>query len=380
MITQKEQSATWQVSRRTVLRGLAGSVAGLVLLPAGPVASLARSALGSAGATYTRGQTLYAYKTMFEGLFTVDWSPNGQRIVSAGVGFDPSGNEIQVQIWDALTGKNMVTYTGDGDGGANGINSAEWSPDGTHIASGEGFLGKIWDPTTGQTLTTYSGHATTVSALTTIEWAPDSQRVASSGFGKRLPHDNSIHIWDASTGVRLVTYSGHTTAVSRLGWSPDGRSIASGTYSLGGQSDCSVHVWDTFTGQLLLRYTGHTDAVNAVIWSPDGTRVASASQDGTVQIWNPFTGKGYLTYHGHLAGVEAVDWSPDGQLIASGSGDRTVQLWSPTSPKTLFYYYGNGADGLVNDVAWSPNGQLIVSGTQPFPAPTQGQALVWVGR
>jgi len=49
--------------------------------------------------------------------------------------------------------------------------------------------------------------------------------------------------------------------------------------------DNTMQVWDASTGSHLFTCTGHADSVNGVAWSPDGTRLASASIDKTAQVW-----------------------------------------------------------------------------------------------
>ena len=85
-------------------------------------------------------------------------------------------------------------------------------------------------------------------------------------------------------------------------------------------------MWDASTGAKLLTYTGHTDQVRAVAWSPDGKLIASGSDDGTVQVWDASTGANIHVYQS--GSVLALAWSPDGKLIASGGADSTVQVWS----------------------------------------------------
>jgi serine/threonine protein kinase len=72
-------------------------------------------------------------------------------------------------------------------------------------------------------------------------------------------------------------------------------------------------------GTRLLTYTGHSSAVEAVAWSPDGTRIASGSDDETVQVWDASNGQHFFTYTGHSTSVYKVAWSPDGSRIASCS-------------------------------------------------------------
>ena len=51
--------------------------------------------------------------------------------------------------------------------------------------------------------------------------------------------------------------------------SPDGRRLASAS------NDQTVKLWDASTGQELLTLKGHTDRVDSVAFSPDGRRLAS---------------------------------------------------------------------------------------------------------
>ncbi len=64
-----------------------------------------------------------------------------------------------------------------------------------------------------------------------------------------------------------------------MAWSPDGRYIASGSW------DHTVQVWDAQTGVLLVTYHGQSDNVDALAWSPNSRYIASGSWDHTVQIW-----------------------------------------------------------------------------------------------
>ena len=72
---------------------------------------------------------------------------------------------------------------------------------------------------------------------------------------------------------RYVTYTGHSDYVNAVAWSPDGTRIASASF------DETVQVWDATTGITLSLSRGHRREISAVAWSPDGKRIASGSED-----------------------------------------------------------------------------------------------------
>jgi WD40 repeat protein/serine/threonine protein kinase len=226
--------------------------------------------------------------------------------------------------------------------------SVAWSPDGRHLASASrDNTVRVWDASSGQTTLTYSGHTDQVSSLA---WSPDGTRLASASY------DKTIRVWDASSGQTTLTYSGHTGPVLSIAWSPDGTRLASASY------DKTIRVWDASSGQTTLTYTDHTDQVESVAWSPDGKRLASASADHTVRVWDASSGQTAFTYTDHTDVVFSVAWSPDGKRLASASADKTVRVWDATSGYTLLTYTGH-TDAVLS-VAWSPDGKRLASASR----------------
>ena len=70
----------------------------------------------------------------------------------------------------------------------------------------------------------------------------------------------------------------------RVAFSPNGHILASGS------ADNTVKLWDISTGKVLRTFTGHTDWVWSVAFSPDSHSIASASQDETIKLWEAKTG------------------------------------------------------------------------------------------
>src|SRR5690242_15690730 len=100
--------AQQKLSRRILLRDMAGLVLGGSLLPF-------PSSCGSPPPTTSPRQTpsshlpgalLLTYRGHSSDVRTVAWSPNGKQIASGG---------DRVQVWDATTGRTLLTYRGHAD-------------------------------------------------------------------------------------------------------------------------------------------------------------------------------------------------------------------------------------------------------------------------
>jgi WD40 repeat protein len=89
---------------------------------------------------------------------------------------------------------------------------------------------KVWDATTGKQLVTFKGHASPVGPLA---FSPDGLRIASGAAGE----EGKVKVWDSMTGRERLVLNGHGTALC-LAFSPDGTRIATG------RSDKTIVIWD----------------------------------------------------------------------------------------------------------------------------------------
>ncbi len=313
------------------------------LLPLAPTVKMTPPAKGAPVA----GTILCTYWGHAHYVHTVAWSPDGARLASG-------SRDKTVQVWEAATGKPVLSFHGHADR----VHAVAWSPDGTRLASaGHDGTVQVWEAATGRTLLTYRSNAPIVHALA---WSPDGTRLASDSV-------QMVEVWDASTGSRILTYRGHTYGVNGLSWSPDGQYLASAS------TDQTVQVWDAAMGNARFTYRGHGDAVYALAWSPDGQYLVSGSGDHTVHVWGGTPVGTVSTYRGHPHQVHAVAWAPEGKRIASGDDEGTVHVWDVASGEPLFSYRGHGGTHVtrINAVAWSPDGKHIAS------ASDDGTVQVW---
>ena len=91
----------------------------------------------------------------------------------------------------------------------------------------------------------------------------------------------------------LLTLTGHTAYVFSVAISADGQTLVSGS------SDDTIKVWNLSTGQEVRTLRGHTAAVYSVALSADGQTLASGSGDKTIKVWNLSTGQEVRTLRGH---------------------------------------------------------------------------------
>jgi WD40 repeat protein len=172
------------------------------------------------------------------GVNALAWSPDGSRIVSGGGIVQGGTGSGAALLWDARSGAPLYTHAC-----RFPVNAGAFSPDGSRIASDDGNQSIIiWSAggslgPAGTTLLTYTGHASSdagkpvANGIESIAWSPDGSRIASAdGYG-------TVRIWDARSGTTMLVYRGHSAAVFAAAWSPDGSRIASAS------EDTTVQVW-----------------------------------------------------------------------------------------------------------------------------------------
>ncbi|KAJ5348532.1 G-protein beta WD- 40 repeats containing protein [Penicillium brevicompactum] len=278
------------------------------------------------------------------------------QIYSSAIVFSPETSVVKMENLDKIPvylrkappmDRNWTSTIQTLEGHSDAVDLVVFSPDGTQIASGSSDNTiKLWDTTTGDLQKTLEGHSAEIIA---VIFSPDSKRIVSGS------DDNTIKLWDNTTGDLQKTLEGHSDTLTIVDLSPDGKHIASGTVS------GTVKLWGTATGELQKTLVGHSKRVLDVAFSPDGKQIASYSNDKTIKLWDTTTGDLQKTLVGHSDGVWTIKFSPDGKQLASFSEYDTIKLWDTTTgdlQKTL-----EGHSDRLTTVDLSPDGKHIASGT-----------------
>ncbi|MBF2050228.1 MAG: FHA domain-containing protein [Elainella sp. C42_A2020_010] len=203
---------------------------------------------------------------------------------------------------------------------------------------------KLWDLTTGRCLLSFEGHRGAVYA---VQFHPDGTYAVSASA------DGCLKIWHIQSGECVWTLEGHTDAVNAVAFSPDGR------FLLSGSADRTCKLWDTAAGYCLRTFDAQPASITAVAFSPDGRAVLTGSADRTLKLWD-MAGHTLQTLTGHSASISAVAFSADGRHLLSGSADNTLKLWNRNGNclRTL-----TGHQAAVRAVAISGDGNYAVSGS-----------------
>jgi WD40 repeat protein len=124
-----------------------------------------------------------------------NFSPDGTRVVSASshnIIFDPSDSNT-IKVWDAQTGEELQTLKSPSDS----FKSVNFSPDGTRVVSAsDNNTVKIWDAQTGEELKTLNGHS---SSVYSANFSPDGQTIVSAS------RDKTVKLWKIESFEELLT-------------------------------------------------------------------------------------------------------------------------------------------------------------------------------
>lgn len=215
----------------------------------------------------------------------------------------------------------------------------------------------------------------TAHRITSVTLSPNGRFAITGG------EDQTIRVWEITTGRCLYTFRGHQGQVLAVGLSLDGSQLLSGS------EDKTIKLWNvastshlfTFGGaenqrvgpiRRLLGNTqrtssgnGHKGAVRAVAFSPDQRYVLSGGADAVLKLWETAAGRCVQTMREHTQAVFAVAFSPDGQQALSASDDQTIKLWDVASGQLLKTLGGHHQ---LTSAVFSPNGKYILAGDMPI--------------
>lgn len=317
----------------------------------------------------------------------VRFSPDGQRIVSAGA-------DSNAVVWSARDGTRLLTLAHPA-----AVNHAEFSPDGSLLATAaRDGAARLWNTTNGQPVGDVMAHD---QAVRTARFSRDGRLILTAS------EDHTIRLWDALTtdaasesahlptavldacfakdGQRIVTrtFDGQINTFSitqRTPWFPASADETAAAHQLlslertqrlaalrrtiaeriGGEilsidlsadgllfsagfADGAARLWRTRDAEPLGEPLFHEAKVNCVRFSPDGLRLVTSTSKGKVRLWDVPTGQPLSDADQSPKSIVAVAFSKDGDWVISSAGLKfevpkvkgDVPVWLPQFAESL---------------------------------------------
>ncbi len=277
-------------------------------------------------------------KALTHGLLVVSakFSPDSRLVVTLA---KDKIQEPTVKVWDAATGQTLLSLQH-----PDAVRCAEFSPDGTRIATGcdDGRV-RFWATASGREVMPPLQHSKSVDSLS---FSPDGTLLATAC------RDNSARLWSAVDGHSIAAFP-HRGVVFCLAFSPDGQRLATGS------QDRTARVWNTSTGQPVTPPLRYADVVGYVAFSEDGRLVGADLTDHTNRAWDVAGAQPPVPKIQHRDTVLCASFSPDGRWIVTGSDDHTARVWEAASGEPVTPPLEHG--GIVRTAAFSPDGRRVVT-------------------
>jgi len=304
---------------------------------------------------FTEARTNYVNGNYKEALSIIDkirtdpeykWSPKSLGLLS-----DISLRCKRHNVIDMINIESFAGHT-------NPVNSVCFSPDGRFVLSASlDETMKLWQVSTGHCLQTFRGHKNSIRSVSISA----NGRYIISGSG-----DSSLKVWDISTGQCIKSFERHAGGVKSCCFSPNG------ILGISGGEDSTILLWAIETAHCIRVLKGHIGSVNSVCFSPNGLWILSGGEDKTLRLWEVSTGRCVKVFGGHTNSINSVCFSPDGLRALSGGEDNTMRLWEIESGRCLNFDEDTGS---INSVYFSPDGHWALSGGGEYQK--KGSLKIW---
>ncbi|HEU4794648.1 MAG TPA: WD40 repeat domain-containing protein [Pyrinomonadaceae bacterium] len=215
----------------------------------------------------------------------VGFSPDGRTLAA-------SGNDGMLKLWEVKSGKELKSLV---HRDSPDIDMATYafvfSRDSKQIyaGNGDGTI-SVWDVASGKEVRNWKAHENMVFRLTIDT---DHRRLISFG-------DMVVRVWDTTTWREIQTLSmprtpGAFSFVGMVAISDDGKLIA-GSYAEFDQKQntylgVNTIVWNAKTGEKLFTLSGHKFDVNGLVFTRDNRFLLTGSVDRTIKFWDMRTGE-----------------------------------------------------------------------------------------
>ena len=184
-----------------------------------------------------------------------------------------------------------------------------------------------------------------------VAWHPDSESYTC------VSHDNSVGIFEASSGEEIRRIEGHSRPVRAVSYTSDGKTLVTAGV------DRSLRVWRADTGERIRILDNHTDIVNDMALRPQASdslpMLVSIGEDRTVRLWQPTIGR-MVRFLRLPVKPQAVAWSRDGKRVLVVSNDGTVSIVDPDTVQLIKTI--QAIEGWAYSMAVHPKDDVVLVG------------------
>jgi WD40 repeat protein len=230
------------------------------------------------------------------------------------------------------------------------IYALAFSPDGSIIATTDGYSLYMWDIENEELLfTTYLVDMHTIGSDSLV-FSPNGELVAVS--------TGDVFIIDIESGQMTFsnvsdTFSRSDELVTAVDFSPDGSRLVTA-------HDGFISIWDVTNGEKVKTIQGHEDKkINAIAFTPDGNRIVSAGWDDNLRVWDSTSGAEILSIPAGQDGISVFAVSPDGKMVVTGGSNGSLCLWDLNTKEQILTVSGNYE--YLNSVVFHPHANLFAS-------------------
>jgi WD40 repeat protein len=269
---------------------------------------------------------------------SITFSPDGNSVLAS------SQAGVKIYDWPSLTrqGKLELNF-------AN-IHDIQFSPDAQRIAiaggdPGESGIVNVWSWQKREAISLTQQHE---DAVYSIAWMKDNQRIVSVSL------DRQVLLCDRSSERKIQEFAGHSKGVTAVCL------LKGDTILVTAGVDQSLRVWDVSTGKMIRTLNNHTAPIHDLQLRPnhDGLpMVASVSDDRTLRFWQPTIGR--MVRFVKLDSIPlALAWHPQKPIVAATTSTGNITIVNAETAEVLKQIKTD--QKWIYALAVSPDGQWIV--------------------
>jgi WD40 repeat protein len=176
-----------------------------------------------------KGELTFWDQSPYVELKTKTWSAHTDGVTAIAMGMDPEvvisgGRDRTVKVWKVKTGELLRTMRlTAGEVNATPVRGLLISPDQQRLAIATDRTIQLWNLQTGQLIKVMFQSSNLVNPV-----LPNSMAFSHDGqFLATLDHGNSIKLWNASNGARVVSLIQHQSPIEALSFTPNGLQLIS---------------------------------------------------------------------------------------------------------------------------------------------------------